>query len=159
MPSSRHDTINELFRERPEFAVEVLHDLMRVDVPKAGQVEVASNDFNDRPSKDFKPDTVITVGPTRDPLHGIIIEVQQAKSESKRRQLPRYAATLWLCLERPVTVLCVCADPGAAAYYAEPMETGLPGYTFRPWCSVRTPCRSSPTRRRRRPIRSWPRCR
>ncbi|MCO5995932.1 hypothetical protein [Actinoallomurus rhizosphaericola] len=29
-----------------------------------------------------------------------------------------------------MTVLCVCPDAGAAAYYAEPVSTALPGYTF-----------------------------
>jgi hypothetical protein len=47
------------------------------EVPLAGPVRLESNDFNDRPSKDFQPDTVITVGPPRKALHGIIIEIQQ----------------------------------------------------------------------------------
>ncbi|MCO6011065.1 hypothetical protein NE236_39530 [Actinoallomurus purpureus] len=120
-----------MFRRHPEFAVEVLRELKGVDVPEAASVQVESNDFNDRPSKDFQPDTVITVGPPQATLHGIIMEVQQEKTESKRRQLPRYAAQLWLMLRRPVTVLCVCPDPDAAAYYAEPIATELPGYVFR----------------------------
>ena len=131
MPSPRHDTINRLFRERPELAVEVLRDLVDVDVPLTGPVRLESNDFNDRPSKDFQPDTVITIGPPTAPVHGIVVEVQQDKSESKRRQLPRYAATLWLLLRCPVTVLCVCPEPDAASLYAESIRTELPGYVFR----------------------------
>ena len=88
MPSPRHDAINQLFRERPELAVEVLRHVMGADVPLGGPVRLESNDFNDRPSKDFQPDTVITVGPPRAPVHGIVIEVQQEKSDCKCRQLP-----------------------------------------------------------------------
>ncbi|WP_433183145.1 hypothetical protein [Actinoallomurus sp. CA-150999] len=132
MPSPQHDAINGMFREHPEFAVEVLRDLKGiVEVPEAAPVQVESNNFNDRPSQDFQPDTVITVGPPQETRHGIIVEVQQAKSASKRRQLPRYAAQLWLMLRRPVTVLCVCPDPRAATYFAEPIATELPGYVFR----------------------------
>src|SRR4051812_40297982 len=125
MPSPRHDTLNALFRERPEFAVEVLRGLMGLELPDTGPVQVEANDFNDRPSKDFQPDTVITLGPRQKPVHGIILEFQQEKSEGKRRQLPRYAAALWLFLDCPVTVLCVCPDPGVAAYYAESFATKL----------------------------------
>jgi hypothetical protein len=131
VPSPRHDTINRLFRERPELAVEVLRELVGVDVPVAGPVRLESNDFNDRPSKDFQPDTVITIGPPQAPVHGIVVEVQQYKSEAKRRQLPRYAAALWLLLRCPVTVLCVCPEPDASARFAEPIRTELPGYVFR----------------------------
>ena len=131
MPSPRHDTINRLFRERPELAVEVLRELVGVDVPLAGPVRLESNDFNDRPSKDFQPDTVIVIGPPRAPLHGIVVEVQQDKAESKCKQLPRYAAALWLLLRCPVTVLCVCPESDVAAHYAKPIQTELPGYVFR----------------------------
>jgi hypothetical protein len=111
--------------------VEILHDLMGVDVPVDAPVRLESNEFNDRPSKDLRPDTVITVGPAQSPLHGVVVEVQQKKDAGKRRQLPRYAAALWLMLQCPVTVLCVCPDAGAAAWYAEPQRTTLPGFVFR----------------------------
>jgi hypothetical protein len=130
MPSPRHDTINQLFRERPELAVEILRHVLGVDVPVGVPVRLESNDFNDRPSKDFQPDTVITVGSPRAPVHGIVVEVQQEKSDGKRRQLPRYAAALWLLLGCPVTVLCICPESDVAAWYAEPIRTELPGYVF-----------------------------
>jgi hypothetical protein len=131
MPSPRHDSINQLFRERPELAVEILRELMDVDVPVDVPVRLEGNDFNDRPSKDFQPDTVITVGSPRASVHGIVVEVQQEKSDAKRRQLPRYAAALWLLLRCPVTVLCICPDSDAAVWYAEPVRAELPGYVFR----------------------------
>jgi hypothetical protein len=130
VPSPLHDTINKLFRDQPRLAVDILHDVMGVDVPVDRPVRVEGNDFNDRPSKDFRPDTVIVVGSAREPGHGIIVEVQREKSRAKRRQLPRYAAALWLMLQCPVTVLCVCPDPDVATWYAEPIETNLSGYVF-----------------------------
>jgi hypothetical protein len=120
-----------MFRDSPELAVEILHQLLGADVPADMPVRVESNDFNDRPSRDFTPDTVISVGPPQAPKHGIVVEIQQKKSDAKRKQLPRYAAQAWLLLSCPVTVLCVCPESDAAAWYAEPVHTELPGFVFR----------------------------
>ncbi|WP_131757042.1 hypothetical protein [Actinomadura fibrosa] len=119
-----------MFRDRPEFALELLRDLQGVDIPETTLVQVASNDFNDRPSSDLRPDTVVTLGPPHAPVHAIIVEIQQLKSDPKRTQLPRYAAALWLSLRSPVTVLCICPEARTAAWYAEPFTTSLPGYEF-----------------------------
>ncbi|MCW2916598.1 MAG: hypothetical protein JWN52_4666, partial [Actinomycetia bacterium] len=43
----------------------------------------------------------------------------------------RYAAQLWLLLRRPVSVLVICPDQAVAQFFAEPLDTDLPGYTFR----------------------------
>lgn len=130
MPSPRHDTLNLLFRDRPALAVELLRELGGIDVPEGTQVQVADSTFNDRPSTDFPADSVITVGPPHAPIHGIIVEIEQGKRGSKRRQLPRYAAALWLLLRCRVDVLLVCPDPKVAAFYTEPVRTDLPGYVF-----------------------------
>jgi hypothetical protein len=87
--------------------------------------------FNDRPSNDLQPDVVITVGPPQSPSQGIIVEIQQDQKAAKRRQLPRYAAALWLKLSCPVTVLVICPTDHIAAWYAEDIPTELPGYVFR----------------------------
>lgn len=50
-------------------------------------------------------------------FHGVIVEVQQEPSQAKRKQLPRYAAALWLMLQTRVTVLCVCLNPRTASWY------------------------------------------
>ncbi|GIH71289.1 hypothetical protein [Sphaerimonospora thailandensis] len=134
MPSPLHDTLNLMFRNRPRLAVEMLRDHLGVDVPAGLPVQVVSNELNDRPSKDLRPDTVITVGPRHDPKHAIIVEIQQKKEEAKREQLPRYVAALWLQLSCPVTVLMICPDAGTAAWAAEPIPTNLAGYTLR--CEV-----------------------
>jgi hypothetical protein len=132
MPSVRHDAINRFFRERPAFAVEVLRDLLDVRLPVGVSAALEEKTFNTRPSLDFHPDAVITVGPPQDPVHGIVMEIQQRKLSSKRRQLPRYAAALWLMLDCPVTVMLVCPDEKVATYYAEPINTNLHDYSFHP---------------------------
>ncbi|WP_344162295.1 hypothetical protein [Nocardiopsis rhodophaea] len=128
MPSPLHDTLNELFRDRPSLAVELIRELDDVELPEGLPVHLGDNNLNDRPSKDLFPDTVVLVGSKHQPLHAIVVEIQQEKSESKRKQLPRYAAALWLFLQCPVSVLIVCPTQKAADEYARPIPTTLPGY-------------------------------
>lgn len=91
-----------------------------------------SPSFNDRPSTDFEADVVIVAGPKRDPVRAVIVEIQGQPSEVKLRQLPRYAAALWLLLRCPVDVLVVCPDDQTAAWYARPVPTNLRAYTHYP---------------------------
>ncbi|GLX08330.1 hypothetical protein Misp03_52560 [Microbispora sp. NBRC 16548] len=130
MPSPLHDTLNLLFRHRPQFAVEMLRDHLGVDVPDGLPAQVASNDLNDRPSIDLRPDVVITVGPRHAPLHAIVVEIQQRPDPDKQHALPRYAAALWLQLNCPVTVLVVSPEVRTAVWAAKPIPTSLPGYTL-----------------------------
>ncbi|GLZ11002.1 hypothetical protein Acsp04_12370 [Actinomadura sp. NBRC 104425] len=133
MPSRRHDALNELFRENPRLVVDILGHLKDLDLPPDLPVQEAKNTYNDRPSIDFTADNVFTVGPPQDPVHGIIVEIQQTKSQSKRRQLPRYAAAQWLSQRHGgVDVIVVCPNADTAAFYAEPIRTELPGYTLQP---------------------------
>ncbi len=134
MPSPQHDTLNLMFRNRPELAVEMLRDQLGVEVPDGLPVQLVGNELNDRPSKDLYPDTVITVGPRHDPKHAIIVEIQQKKDETKRKQLPRYAVALWLQLSCPITVLVICPDARVAAWAAEPIPFEVPGCALK--CEV-----------------------
>jgi hypothetical protein len=135
MPSPWHDAINELFRERPQLAAEILRDCRGLkDFPIGLSAQVSSPQFNDRPSADFFADTVVvTAGPDGDPAFGVVVEAQQAKSLKKREQLPRYAAAFWLQLRRPVEVLVICREQDVADWYMLPMRTSLRGYTFVPF--------------------------
>jgi hypothetical protein len=115
MPSPRHDALNALFRGRPELAAELISKLTDARLPPDAPAQLVDSTFNEHPSTDFPSDSVITVGPPQAPIHGIIVEIEQGKRDSKRRQLPRYAAALWLLLRCRVDVLLVCPNPQVAA--------------------------------------------
>ena len=125
MPSPQHDTLNLMFRNRPELAVEMLRDQLGVNMPEGLPVQLADNELNDRPSKDCDPDTVVTIGPRHNPVHAIVVEIQAKKDAAKRRQLPRYVAALWLQLDCPVSVLVISPNADTAAWAAEPIPTTL----------------------------------
>jgi hypothetical protein len=130
MPSPWHDAVTQLFRDEPGLAVTVLRECAGADLPAGLPARLESPTFNDRPSSDFQADTVVVDGPAPDPVHGTIVEAQQARDEGKRQQLARYAAAFWLLLRRPVDVLVICPDQATADFYARPVPTTLPGYTL-----------------------------
>ncbi|WP_344981826.1 hypothetical protein, partial [Streptosporangium fragile] len=127
MPSPQHDSLIQLFRDRPQLAVEILRDLLGQDLPATPLIRLESPTFNTRPSDDIEADLVIVLGPPPSPAHAVIVEIQQDKSKNPR-QLARYAAALWLLLNCDVTVLVICPDARTAAHYAQPIDSGLTGY-------------------------------
>ncbi|MBB2911859.1 hypothetical protein FHS43_003132 [Streptosporangium becharense] len=127
MPSPQHDSLIQLFRDRPQLAVEILRDLLGQELPATPLVRLESSTFNTRPSDDIEADLVIVLGPPPSPAHAVVVEIQQDKSKNPR-QLARYAAALWLLLKCDVTVLVVCPDARAAEHYARPIDSGLTGY-------------------------------
>ncbi|WP_239319415.1 hypothetical protein [Planomonospora parontospora] len=127
MPSPRHDSLINLFRDRPQLAVEILRDLLGQELPATPLVRLENTTFNTRPSDDIEADLVVVMGPPTAPAHAIIVEIQQDTSKNPR-QLARYAAALWLLLRCDVTVLVVCPDARTADYYARPIDSGLTGY-------------------------------
>ncbi|RVX45077.1 hypothetical protein EDD27_7854 [Nonomuraea polychroma] len=123
MPSPQHDSLLQLFRDRPRLAVDILRDLLGVELPATPPVCLQ----NARPSGEIDADLVIVLGKPQTPAHAIIVEVQQDKSKAPR-QLARNAAALWLRLGCDVTTLVICPDRAIAAHYAQPIDSGLTGY-------------------------------
>src|SRR5215475_13006087 len=132
MPSPWHDGVVHVFRDEPGLAMQVLRDCAGARVPAGLTCRLESPAFNDRPSSDFAADTVVVMGPPRQPAHAVVVEAQQARDGQKRGQLPRYAASLWLLLRCPVDVLVICPDQTTADWYAQPIATSLNGYTLYP---------------------------
>lgn len=132
MPSPWHDAAGELFEDNPELAVEILRDLMGLDLAPGLPARLGPTVFNTRPSQELVADKVVIAGSTWDPAHVIIVENQQERIESKRQKLPKYAAAAWLQYDCPADVLVLCPDTEIAAWYADPVRTGMGGSPFRP---------------------------
>jgi hypothetical protein len=87
--------------------------------------------FNTRPSQDLIADKVVLAGPTWDVSRVIIVEAQQERIGDKLRKLPMYAAAAWLQYRCPADVLVICPDEAVAAWYGQPVTTGIGGSIFR----------------------------
>jgi hypothetical protein len=156
MPSPWHDSVKRLVEDRPDFAVRIVRDLMGEPLPHDLSARLAPSNFNDRPSTDFDCDAVVVAGPHHDPVRGIIVEAQQTKLESKRRQMAKYAAELWVLLGCPVDVVVICPDEETTNFYAVPVVTTLPGYVFtaRPLHPSRIPLITDPAEMAADPARA-----
>ncbi len=137
----------------------LLRDIFGITLQPGQRVLTDKTVFNTRPSKELVPDTVILVGAGSKISHGIVVEAQRETTEKKRRQLPRYAAALWLEHECPVNVLVLCPDEATAEWYAEPIPTTVPGFTFLP--RALHPGGSPPSQTLTKSLltRRWPCCR
>jgi hypothetical protein len=131
MPTIWHDSGTSFAKEHPN-ATEALAREAGIPLPRSARLKVATRtSFIDRPSRELIPDTVLYAGTEQDPAYALIVEHQQAPSEDKLRQWPRYASAVWLHFRCPVGVLVICPDEQVADWYDKPIETTLDGYTLR----------------------------
>jgi hypothetical protein len=66
------------------------------------------------------------------PIWVLIVEVQLGIAPRKRFTWPEYTMGARAAHSCPVGLLIVAPDPGVAAWCAEPIETGIPGFVLRP---------------------------
>jgi hypothetical protein len=66
------------------------------------------------------------------PVRVIIVEVQLGVDEDKRFTWPEYSMGSRAKYRCPAGLLVVAPDPDIAAWCAEPIETGIPGFVLRP---------------------------
>ncbi|MCL2586076.1 MAG: hypothetical protein FWE35_26885 [Streptosporangiales bacterium] len=132
MPSPWHDSVTKIVDDDPDFAITLLRDVLGLeDVPRA-HGHLGPNVFNTRPSQDLIADQVVIVGRDQDPDHVIIVEAQKEPLEHKLIKFAKYSAAAWLQYNCPADVLVICPDVKTAAWYTQPVVTGMGASRFRP---------------------------
>src|SRR5262245_3124163 len=100
MPSTTHEALVLLFRNRPELAPELLRDALGVELPAYAEARVESADLTELQPTEYRADLVVLLVDGK-PVLGIIVEVQLQKDERKRFTWPVYASNLRARLECP----------------------------------------------------------
>jgi hypothetical protein len=127
MPSAPHEILIDLFRERPESALELLRTALGDEFP-AGPAVVVEASFTQIVPTEYMADLVLVFG---EPAQlGVVVEVQLRRDEQKRFTWPLYAAALRDRKKCPTAVLVVAPDAGIAAWSAKPIIMGPGGSTF-----------------------------
>jgi hypothetical protein len=127
VPSSLHEVLIELFRQRPALAVELLVSAFGVELPEHREVRVESGECTDLSPTQYRADAVVVLtDPARVAL-AVVVEVQLGRDENKRWSWPVYLATLRARLRCPVVLLVVCVDQATATWCGRPIEFGHPG--------------------------------
>ncbi len=132
MVSMAHEVLVDLFKKRPSLAAEILSDVLDVAMPTYSEARLASVDLTEIQPAEYRADVVVTLLDGAAPVRVIIVEVQLAIDPRKRMSLPAYVTVSRAVHGCPAGLLVVAPDAQVAAWCAEPIEIGVPGFVLRP---------------------------
>ncbi len=133
MPSMAHETLVDLFKNLPALGAELLSEALGVALPSYTSARLLSIDLTQIQPTEYRADVVVLLLLDGDlPVSVLIIEVQLGIDPRKRFTWPEYAMGSRAVHSCPVGLLVVAPDPEVAAWCAEPIETGIPGFVLRP---------------------------
>src|SRR5688572_27294716 len=122
MPSSLHEGLIEMVRQRPAFAADVVTGLFNVDVPAWEHARLDSGDLPDPTPTEYRADLVVTLLSGQEAVLSVIVEVQLHRDVDKRRTWPVYLTTLHARLQRPAVLLVLSPDSRCADWCAQPIR-------------------------------------
>jgi hypothetical protein len=123
MPSLLHEGLLALIRDRPEFAAELLREVLHVAVPDFTKARITEAALNELVPTEYHADLVVLLEQDK-PVFGIVHEAQLEPKERKRFTWPMYGVGLRARLECPVVVVVIAVDDATARWAAEPIPLG-----------------------------------
>jgi len=155
MPTTEHEVLSDLFRKHPEFAAELLRDLLGLRLPEFDEARRESVDFtNIKPAPYFADAAVVLTRkllageqiprqlrrrgrpredrPASVPTLGIIVEIQRDDDPDKRYSWPVYVSTFAALLRCSAVLLVICTSDRIAQWASEPITVGEPDFILRP---------------------------
>jgi hypothetical protein len=148
-----HEILVDLFKNRPSLAAEILAEVLDVSLPPYTEARLASTDLTEIQPAEYRADVVVVLLDRDTPVRVVIVEVQLAVDSKKRFSWPAYVTVSRAIHGCPADLLVVAPDPALAAWCAEPIEIGVPGFVLRPPVLRRTavPVVTDPDEAARRP--------
>ena len=132
MPSMAHDVLVDLFKNRPSLAAELLTEALGVALPSYTEARLVSIDLTKVRPAEYRADVVVLLLDGDVPIWVLIVEVQLGIDPRKRFTWPEYSTGVRAKRGCPAGLLVVAPDPDVAAWCAEPIETGIPGFVLTP---------------------------
>jgi hypothetical protein len=132
MPSYLHETLVEMFRDRPELAAEVLAGPLCVPVPPYREARLSPTDLTELVPTEYRADLVVTFTNGNSVVLAVVIEAQLRADPRKRRVWPAYVAVLHARLGCPVLLLVLCPTRAVAQWCARPIVVSDPGLVLTP---------------------------
>jgi hypothetical protein len=123
MPSLLHEGLLALIRDRPEFAAELLREVLHVNVPEFTRARITEAALNELVPTEYHADLVVLLEQDK-PVFGIVHEAQLQPDERKRFTWPMYGTSLRARLECPVVVVVITVDNTTASWAAQPIPLG-----------------------------------
>jgi hypothetical protein len=132
MASMAHEVLVDLFKNRPSLGAELLTEALGVALPSYTEARLVSIDLTQIQPTEYRADVVVLLFEGDVPIWVLIVEVQLGLDHQKRYSWPEYTTGSRAKHRCPVGLLVVAPDPDIAAWCAEPIETGIPGFILRP---------------------------
>ena len=132
MPSMAHEILVDLFKNRPSLGAELLSEALGIALPSYTEARLISIDLSQIRPAEYRADVVVLLLEGDVPVSVLIIEVQLGIDPRKRFTWPEYSMGSRAAHSCPVGLLVVAPDPDVAAWCAEPIATGIPGFVLRP---------------------------
>ena len=101
-------------------------------MPAYSEARLASIDLTEIQPAEYRADVVVTLLQEGAAVRVIIVEVQLTINPRKRLSLPAYVTVSRAVHGCPAGLLVVAPDAHVAAWCAEPIEIGVPGFVLRP---------------------------
>jgi hypothetical protein len=127
-----HEILVDLFKNRPSLAAEILVEVLGLSLPAYTEARLASIDLTEIQPAESRADVVVLLLEGAIAVRVLIVEVQLAVDPRKRLRLPAYVTVSRALHGCPAGLLVVAPDPIVAAWCAEPIETGVPGFVLCP---------------------------
>jgi hypothetical protein len=132
MPSRIHDIFVDLFKNRPALAPEILAEVLRVPLPAYSEARLVSTDLTEIQPAEYRADAVVVLLDGDIPIRVVVVEVQLTIDPRKRFSWPAYLVNSRAVHRCPADLLVVAPDPAVAAWCAEPIAIGSPGFILYP---------------------------
>ena len=126
-----HEGLVLLFRNRPALAPELLQRSLGVVLPEYSEARVESAELTQVVPTPYRADLVVLLS-AGTPIFAIVVEVQLLPDEDKRTTWPVYLSCLRERMDCPTALLVVTPHEATAAWAAQPIELGHPGFILRP---------------------------
>ena len=132
MPSNLHEVLIKLFRDETRLAPELLRDVFHAELPPYTDVHTEESTLTQLMPTEYHADLVLMLR-NKEPVYGIVVEVQLQRDEQKAFTWPLYVTALRARFRCPVDLLVVTADSSVARWAAKPLPLGRPDSVFCPY--------------------------
>jgi hypothetical protein len=136
-PSPLHEILTDMVKHRPAVVAELLSETFQLHLPTWRHVHDGASELTDIQTVQVRADAVTRfTDASGNNVLAVVNEVQlsgrKRDRDEKRHVWPHYLTYVRRKLHCPTMLLVICVDRDTAAWCAEPIELGHPGWVLRP---------------------------
>ncbi|GAA3224796.1 hypothetical protein [Nonomuraea helvata] len=127
MPSSQHEALHRIFRDKPELYAHAFK-MLNIDFPTPSEIAVVDTDMTEISPIERRADSVMMFTSRFGGKHVVISESQSQSDNDKISAWAYYISYAHIKFECQVTLMVICQDLATARWAREPKPIGLAGH-------------------------------